>query len=1360
MNISLPFHYKKTTFVVEYNITFNLKLMKPRLYLLTLLALFASINALAYDAEVDGIYYNFTSENEAEVTYRSFGETNYSGNVVIPDSITYNDKTYCVTSIGEKAFSGRSSLTSITIPSNVTSIGSDAFWDCRRLTSVHITDLAAWCNILFYNSSSQPLIYAYHLYLNGEEITDLVIPEGVTSIGNYAFKRCSALTSIIIPEGVTSIGKDAFADCSSLTSISIPEGLTSIGDGAFAGCSSLTSISIPEGLTSIGDGAFDGCYFLNDSFVNHSELLSDDNWGALLYDKETNDGLLIKGDTIIKCRNWATSVSIPEGVTSIGAGAFSRCTSLTSVNIPNSVTCIDSFAFDGCSSLTSVHITDLTAWCNISFNGGYCNPLQWAQHLYLNSKEITNLIIPEGVTHIGNETFHGGSNFTSITIPESVTCIGENAFCACSGLTSITLPNSVISIEGLAFQSCTGLTIVNIGNGVTSIGHDSFYDCTNLTNVYVKMETPIDIGESTFPNRSRSTLYVPIGYKRAYSAASYWKDFKTIKEVNPDIAGIFYDYDNSNKVAKVITSPIPAFYAGDIIIPSSVTYNDETYNVTSINSKAFFECTGLTSITIPSSVTSIGGNAFQNCTGLTSTTLSNGIETIGSFAFSGCTILTSIIIPKSVMSIGSSVFKDCRSLTSINIPEGVTSIGGTLFSGCSDLSFVILPKSVTSIGSKAFYGCTNLTSITIPENVTSIGGNAFQNCSSLTSVTLNNALETISSSAFSGCTSLISIMIPGSVTSIGTSAFANNNSLTNVYCYAKELPNTNSYSFNKSPIESATLHVPEVSLELYKTTAPWSGFGTIVAIDALNVLATSISLSPTILSFNDSNQTATLIAIVTPSNATNKNIKWTSNNTAVAIVNNDGVVTSKANGTAIITAQTTDGSNLTASCLVSVTGGDVAADNYRYYNLVITRVQGGGNAIQFSEFDLLDESLDEVEGITVYAGTESDNSDENWGNITDNDIYTKYCKGNFSDNAYFLFDAMSDVTLYGYRFYTANDTQRYPERNPSSWKLYGSHTKLANPNSPNWVLIDERNNDRTMQATYFTPYDFYIKDISNKLTLSKHSIILTPGKELQLEVNDRFNSIQDLTLQWTSSNTAVAVVNEQGIIVAKNLGTADIIVSAIEDNTLCDTCTVNVEAWLPEHRYYQFAIEAIGSGNVIQFSEFNLIDKNGDEIKPITLYAYTGSFYNDESQRNLFDNNVETKYCGRFTSDTTLYLFIDAGKEVTLSGYRITTANDSNNYPERNPTSWSLLGSNTQSEQPNDAVWTLLDHHENDNTIGARIFTPYDFFFTYSQEIIDDVCDSKYNQEDTQGIYNLAGQRLSKPQKGINIINGKMVLIK
>ena len=222
------------------------------------------------------------------------------------------------------------------------------YWDCRRLTSVHITDLAAWCNILFYNSSSQPLIYAYHLYLNGEEITDLVIPEGVTSIGNYAFKRCSALTSIIIPEGVTSIGKDAFADCSSLTSISIPEGLTSIGDGAFAGCSSLTSISIPEGLTSIGDGAFYDCYFLNDSFVNHSELLSDDNWGALLYDKETNDGLLIKGDTIIKCRNWATSVSIPEGVTSIGAEAFYRCTSLTSVNIPNSVTCIDSFAFDGC----------------------------------------------------------------------------------------------------------------------------------------------------------------------------------------------------------------------------------------------------------------------------------------------------------------------------------------------------------------------------------------------------------------------------------------------------------------------------------------------------------------------------------------------------------------------------------------------------------------------------------------------------------------------------------------------------------------------------------------------------------------------------------------------------------------------------------------------------------------------------------------------------------------------------------------------------------------------------------------------------------------------------------------------------
>ncbi len=216
-----------------------------------------------------------------------------------------------VTSIGSSAFSGCSSLTSINIPEGVTSIGSYAFNNCTSLKDVHISDLAKWCGIPFADVYANPLYYAHTLYLNDEKVTNLSIPDGVTSIGNYAFYNCSSLTSINIPASVTSIGSYAFYYCSSLTSINIPEGVTSIGSAAFYNCSSLTSINIPEGVTSIGDSTFYNCSSL-------------------------------------------TSINIPEGVTSIGSYAFYNCSSLTSINIPDSVTSIGSSAFYNCSSLTSV----------------------------------------------------------------------------------------------------------------------------------------------------------------------------------------------------------------------------------------------------------------------------------------------------------------------------------------------------------------------------------------------------------------------------------------------------------------------------------------------------------------------------------------------------------------------------------------------------------------------------------------------------------------------------------------------------------------------------------------------------------------------------------------------------------------------------------------------------------------------------------------------------------------------------------------------------------------------------------------------------------------------------------------------
>ncbi len=220
--------------------------------------------------------------------------------------------------------------------------------------------------------------------------------------------------------------------------------------------------------------------------------------------------------------------------------------------------------------------------------------------------------------------------------------------------------------------------------------------------------------------------------------------------------------------------------SGNIVIPRQAFNGDVSYTVTEIDTSAFVNCTGLTSITIPDSVTEIDNQAFSACSELKSITIPNSVSRIGNNAFQNCTSLTSITIPSSVTSIGNDIFKDCTSLTSITIHSGVTSIGNSAFQGCTSLAGITIPGGVTSIGNSAFQGCTGLTSITIPGGVTSIGNSAFQGCNGLISITIQDGVTSIGNGAFSGCTGLASITLPSSVTSIGDSAFQNCSNLTNI----------------------------------------------------------------------------------------------------------------------------------------------------------------------------------------------------------------------------------------------------------------------------------------------------------------------------------------------------------------------------------------------------------------------------------------------------------------------------------------------------------------------------------------------------------------------------------------------------
>ena len=521
-----------------------------------------------------------------------------------------------VTSIGDYAFAWCEKLTSVTIPDSVTSVGIYAFAGCFSLTSATIGNRVRSID--------------NHAFFNCYNLTNVTIGVSVTSIGTSAFCYCRKLKSVTIPNRVTSIGTSAFEGCSGLTSMIIPDSVTSIGDNAFSECDNLMSITIGSGVTSIAPYAFTFCEKLVEVYNRSLSVGVSSSFGGVgayalnVYTPTsgasklatTEDGYVFyeDGDTVylIGYTGSETELTFPNVYNdknySIYKIAFEDCNSLTSVTIGNGVTSIGQSAFFNCTSLTGVTIGN-----SVTSIGGSA---------FYNCTSLASVNIPDSVTSIDSSAFSHCTSLTSVTIPDSVTSIGDSAFYLCTSLTSVTIPDSVTSIGSYAFETCTSLTSVTIGNSVTSIGTDAFRDCSSLTAVYITdVENWCYI---SFTTAEANPLYYA---KNLYLNNKPVTDLTLPECVTSIVEYAFYNCDGLTSVTigdSVTSIGDYAFYGCSTL--TSVTIGD---GVTSIGSYAFDSCDSLTSVTIPDSVTSIGDWAFSS-SNLTSVTILSKTVSIAS----------------------------------------------------------------------------------------------------------------------------------------------------------------------------------------------------------------------------------------------------------------------------------------------------------------------------------------------------------------------------------------------------------------------------------------------------------------------------------------------------------------------------------------------------------------------------------------------------------------------------------------------------------------------------------------------------------------------------------------------------------
>ncbi|MBQ3040889.1 MAG: leucine-rich repeat protein [Clostridia bacterium] len=729
--------------------------------------------------------------------------------------------------IDDGAFERCHMLTSVKIPSSVTEIGANAFKECTTLSVVEIESIESWCGIKFENETSNPAYYSLALTLGEKVISNLVIPEGVSEIGDYTFSYNTAINTVSIPKSVAKIGKfescinlveiiynaknatceaspfekagnatdkikviigadvevlpkEIFSNSAHITSLDMSgaSALSEIGDKAFFNAENLESVtSIPTTVKKIGSNAFDGCkkIFTFEDGVYYIGTWAVSRTNGVPTNLTIREGTVgIASGVFYNCVSLQ-NLTLPASLKMIGVASFRDCPSLKTINLVenSSLTYVGDAGFYNCTSLSAVKIHSSKDWAKINFESKSANPLTQssAVALYLDGQKVTELIVSD-INEIGTYAFKDYLALTKVEL-NNVKKIGANAFENCNMITHISLSSEFdVTIEDNAFFNLKSLSEINYN---------------------IKSITVCETYNGVFYNAGKDNsygIYFLVGEEVESISASLFKTKSS--ENSPKITTVQFSESGALKT-------VPSCFEG--ISTLKTVYIPEGFS--SLDSCCFRGCTGISKISLPSTITEIGGSAFEGCSSLIQINLPEGLTKIGSGAFAS-TGIVSLEFPTTLKSIGASAFYKCANLSSINafpsalaeigdiafyesaitgvitIPESVTSLGRGVFVR-TKITEAHIPNTLISLGEQMFEGCSELTSVTVPDSITKIEANTFNGCSKLSQFTIPSRVTSIGASAFERCSSLTSIALPEGLTEIGNGAFKQCSKITELY---------------------------------------------------------------------------------------------------------------------------------------------------------------------------------------------------------------------------------------------------------------------------------------------------------------------------------------------------------------------------------------------------------------------------------------------------------------------------------------------------------------------------------------------------------------------------------------------------